>query len=439
MNLAKPNFSFTLGSKVSLSDADLQVLTFLYQPIIGVDAFSLYHLLASYPVNKKEMHNFLLQMLNCDMDALLKARYRLEGVGLLDVYEEESDAIYLIKRPLEAKNFFADGILRAFLYLKVGSHDFNMLKNLLIDTDAKTSIKGTRVTKRFDEVFDVAALSVTPQMESGKFSPDTLKNGIEIDSVFDVVEFQKIMVNKGISQAILTPELVQILNEFTFLYKFDLHELARLLFDAMVPNGSIDIGKLKLLARTQFQLISKGAGVRVVVKSDKINKTPENIDSPEAKIESFFAQSPVDFLQFKSGGKPPVPSDLRIVEWMFIDQGLPAGVVNVLVDYVLEYTGGKLPKALVETIVGQWQRLKIDTAAKAMEQVATVLQNSSTAKKEQVQTAKTKINMKRATRSEPIPEWLGRANSKQSVVDEDVIKQRIENMKQAMYEKAKDN
>ena len=56
-----------------------------------------------------------------------------------------------------------------------------------------------------------------------------------------------------------------------------------------------------------------------------------------------------------------------------VDQQMAPGVVNVLIDYVLNISDGRLPKQLVEKIAGEWQRKEINTTEKAMVQVKTML------------------------------------------------------------------
>ena len=50
-----------------------------------------------------------------------------------------------------------------------------------------------------------------------------------------------------------------------------------------------------------------------------------------------------------------------------LEQKLNPGVVNVLIDYVLKVNNKKLQKDYIETIVGQWKRLKVETVVDAME------------------------------------------------------------------------
>jgi len=440
MDVMKPNFNFKIIGDVFLSPEDLQVLSLLYQPIMRVDAFSLYITLLSLPKTTPKNHHLLLQLIGGDMLSLIDARERLEAMGLVDVYKDEAVATYFLKPPLSIKQFFNDAIMRAFLYVKIGAQDFNRLKQMLVTED--TWPVGEKVTKRFDEVFDVRPLSrfeQNLQMERSLVA----KQGIEIAAAFDAEMLMKILLKKGISWEIISPEMIQVLNEFAFLYKYDVHELALLVFDASDPNGSVDMLKLKDLARKQYQLINRGERVQVVTKA-QMTFGESNIQNSSAISEddiiSFLEQSPVEFLRFKSAGKPPVPADIRLVEWLYIDQKMPAGVVNVLVDYVLEHTGGSLPKQLIEKIAGQWQRQGIDTTEAAMNQVIATVTKGINYQKEKARPLGTlpAKQVKKAARIEPIPEWLGKEksdlDSNEGVYKEEMdgAKARIEQMKQMM-------
>jgi len=426
----KPNFKFKVLGDVFLSPSDLQSLTLLYQPIIGARAFSLYFLFLTLPVATEQKHHLLIQITDDSMEQLVDNRHRLEAAGLLDVYESSDLLTYVIKQPLSIKQFFSDAIMRAFLYVKIGAQDFNALRSMLVSK--VDSASGDKLTKRFDEVFDVRALSRLEQNLKPNVDPSRIGQGIEIATVFDSSMLSSILLKKGISGEILTIDLLKTLNEFAFLYKFDVHELARLVFDASLPDGSVDLVKMKLLARTQFQLMSSGANVQVVVKEEQRATEQAVLKGSEEGIITFLEQSPIDFLRFKSGGKPPVPADMKLVEWLYVDQGMPAGVVNVMVDYVLNYTDGQMPKQLIEKIAGQWQRQGVKTTQAAMDKVAKSLAKSSEYQKEkQKPIVKTPRNLKNITRVEPIPEWLGKSNTSDGT-DDSAAKERIEQMKREM-------
>jgi len=427
-----PSAKFIIATEVNLTPDQTQSLSLLYQPIMGVDAFSLYFLFLSLSKNMTYTHHLLLQITGGDMKKFILNRHQLEGVGLVDVYESEELMTYVVKKPLNIEQFFNDAIMRAFLSVKIGVADFNFLKQSL--TTTITLDIDQKKTKRFDEVYDVRVLNNNVQPFEKSNEATTV--GIEIAEIFNAEYLLSVFTKKAIPITNITPRNVEIINELAFLYKFDIHELAYFVFDAMTPAGIIDEVKLKHLARRQFQIMNKGDQVKIVVKDETfIDGLEVSKDESSDGIMSFLEQSPIEFLRFKSGGLPPVPADVRLVEWLFVDQSMPAGVVNVLVDYVLNYTDGQLPKQLVEKIAGQWQRQGIKTTEAAMKKVETTITKGIDYKKNQENPkAITKAQqMKKATRIEPIPDWLEKSQSVEMTDEEkNASLKRIEEMKKMM-------
>ena len=54
------------------------------------------------------------------------------------------------------------------------------------------------------------------------------------------------------------------------------------------------------------------------------------------------------------------------MEDLLIDYNLKPGVVNVLIDYILNINDKKLTRGLVEMMAGEWQRKGIETVEDAM-------------------------------------------------------------------------
>ena len=83
-------------------------------------------------------------------------------------------------------------------------------------------------------------------------------------------------------------------------------------------------------------------------------------------IYTFETISPKELLVSKNKGNEPTRRDLRLIEDLLLDYNLKPGVVNVLVDYILNINDKKLTRALVETMAGEWQRKGIETVEDAM-------------------------------------------------------------------------
>ena len=67
-------------------------LTHLYQPLIGVEAVSLYMTLLNEQsmqmAGHPQTHHVLMNYLQLPLDKIYEARQKLEGIGLLETYEQ---------------------------------------------------------------------------------------------------------------------------------------------------------------------------------------------------------------------------------------------------------------------------------------------------------------------------------------------------------------
>ena len=404
----KPNTVFEMNAKLALHTDELQALTLLYQPLISYGGISLFLTLNSLAANSKVRHHLLLQILNTNMEQLLEWRYKLEAVGLLAVYEKQKAAYtYVLKRPLTPESFFNDGIINVFLNLKVGQEEYMQIKQMFMATGSEPL--GEQVTKTFNEVFDTNILLYSKQVQnvSPLSGAATSKTGIELSQTLNEEVLRAILKQQGLEEKVLSDKLFEQLNQMAFLYKLDEHELARLILDALDVNGFVNLQSLRKQAKQYFGFVSKGQPIKLVEKcphQPQIATTP--MEAKEEQLLAFLSQNPLDFLRYKAHQKEPVPADKQLVEWLFIDQQMPAGVVNILIDYVLKIAEGKLPKQLVEKIAGQWQRKEINTIQKAMAQV----KQARAAKKKRETEKQMPIALNKANgrviRKEVVPDWL---------------------------------
>ncbi|WP_054948854.1 replication initiation and membrane attachment family protein [Numidum massiliense] len=75
--------------------------------------------------------------------------------------------------------------------------------------------------------------------------------------------------------------------------------------------------------------------------------------------------SPLELLErYQRGGKIP-EADIELVEALYEQYGLPTGVINVLIEYVLLTNEYKLPRPLVEKMAGHWRRANVKTVEEA--------------------------------------------------------------------------
>ena len=427
-----------------MTSEEIQVLTLLYQPIIGPQAVSLFTTLNTLALKKQEQsltHHLLLQLLNTNIEEFLEWRYKLEAVGLVSVYitEESHHITYVLKRPMKARAFFSDGIINVFLNLKVGNVDYQALKQFFIEDAFKA--EGKNVSKPFNEVFDTTVLLRNSQTLQASPLPvsEMKREGVELETAFNEELLFALLKQFGLDDQILSDKLLDQINKIAFLYKLDESELARLIFDALDSDGFVNLEVFRKQAKQYFQFLNKGKPIEVVevsqVNQETMISEANAASAKEKQLLIHLSQHPLSFLKFKQHQKEPVPADRQLVEWLVVDQQMPSGVVNVLIDYVLNISDGRLPKQLVEKIAGEWQRKEIDNTEKAIAQVKSTLKAKQKRENEKTMPAASKPSYQksaRVVRQEQVPDWLKapqtQESNKKTLSEEDL--QKIERMKQ---------
>ena len=440
----KPNTTFDLSPIQMMTSEEIQVLTLLYQPIIGPQAVSLFTTLNTLALKKQEQsltHHLLLQLLNTNIEEFLEWRYKLEAVGLVSVYitEESHHITYVLKRPMKARAFFSDGIINVFLNLKVGNVDYQALKQFFIEDAFKA--EGKNVSKPFNEVFDTTVLLRNSQTLQASPLPvsEMKREGVELEKAFNEELLFALLKQFGLDDQILSDKLLDQINKIAVLYKLDESELARLIFDALDSDGFVNLEVFRKQAKQYFQFLNKGKPIEVVevsqVNQETMISEANAASAKEKQLLIHLSQHPLSFLKFKQHQKEPVPADRQLVEWLVVDQQMPSGVVNVLIDYVLNISDGRLPKQLVEKIAGEWQRKEIDNTEKAIAQVKSTLKAKQKRENEKTMPAASKPSYQksaRVVRQEQVPDWLKapqtQESNKKTLSEEDL--QKIERMKQ---------
>ena len=166
--MAKKTFDvqskMTIMSSFTLSNDDVSSLSLLYAPLIGSDALLLYLAFESFLERnnlKSEdiIHQDFLEIYSLNANSFLKARYMLEGIGLLNTYTKDNSFIYVICPPLTPKNFLKDVTLGLYLYSKVRKETFDLIcKHFKIERVDKANFEN--ITKSFDEVFEIGRAHV---------------------------------------------------------------------------------------------------------------------------------------------------------------------------------------------------------------------------------------------------------------------------------------
>src|SRR5699024_8022450 len=125
----------------------------------------------------------------------------------------------------------------------------------------------------------------------------------------------------------------------------------------------------------------------------------------DRRIRAFETYSPAEFLEQSAGGAQPAPADLKVVEEVMLEQKLPAGVINVLLDFVLKKNNMKLSRNYITKVAGQWARKNIQTVTEAME--IAIKENEANKAFHEQKTKRPKAKPgKRNPRQDKLPKWM---------------------------------
>ncbi len=364
---------YLVYSKGIITSEKIEILTNLYQPIIGYTAVSLYlTLLNDYnkkSPNEEFTHHHLMTLMQLKLESVKDARLKLEGIGLLKTYfkaGEINNYIYVLYSPISAYEFFNHPILNIVLYNNIGDHEYQKLQNYY--KASRIPLKDYQdITIKFEDIYtpntNTSLLFDNIDIRNDKKINLAVKSNFDIDLLIESIP--KILV----SEKCFTKETKELILNLAYIYRIDNLTMQGLVRNSLNERGLIDKNELSKSARNHFQFENNGRLPTLIYnKQPEYLKTPLGSDSKMARLIYMFENTtPYDFLRKSYGNVEPTNSDKKLIENLMQEQKINPGVINVLIDYVLKVNNKKLNKSYVETIAGQWKRLKVETVVDAME------------------------------------------------------------------------
>ena len=416
-----PADTYKIINRTILTDFERKTIISLYEPIIGANAVSLYFTLwqdAERKTSDKFNHHHLMTTLKLGLEPVTSARRALESMGLVRSFYKEGEIneyIYELYSPLTPFEFFNHPIFNVILYNNIGAIEYESL--------SKYYKKQEAIPKDFEEItttIDANFKSVAMNsLESTQDIQNTASIGPNIDEAY--IDFDLLIASlpkNTVSEKAFNKRTRHLINSLAFVYDLDTLKMSELLRTVINENGIIDKDALRVNARKYYQFNNSGSLPTLIYRTQ-----PEHLKAPEGDMSNrgkmiyiFENTSPYDFLRSKYHGSEPTARDLSLLEYLAVDLGLNPGVINVLIDYVLKINNNKLTRAFVETIAGQWKRMNIETAEKAM----------TTAEKEHKKN-KTKVFTKKTEKKEPpTPVWFNETQEAEEASEE--VKKELDDM-----------
>ena len=410
-----PADSYVVINKTILHDEDRKIITNLYLPVIGTDAVMLYFtfwadLDTSQIVSKDFSHQKLVSNLRMTINEIETARGKLEAIGLIKTLIKTGSVnnyIYEIYSPVSANEFLSHPILNIVLYSNLGKTEYdNVVKAFKLPRFNTSSYED--ITKSYNDEFE--SVSLTSYELSLEDIRKYNKLKLNINSNFDFNFLISSMPKSIDTNKVFTKEIKELIINLSFLYDIDAVKMSNIIKGCFNERGTINKDELRKASRNYYQFDNGGMLPTLIDNSQpKYLRKPIGDTSRRAKmIYTFETISPRELLVKMNKGNDPTRRDLKLVEDLLVDYKLKPGVVNVLIDYILNVNDKKLTRSLVETLAGEWQRLGIETVEEAM----------SRAEKEH------KKRNKKFTKTEvkdmKTPDWFDKDITKDKVSDDEV-------------------
>lgn len=394
-------------------------LSHLYQPIVGRLAVSLYHLLLSEAdladQDAVQTHHSLMAYLSAPLDKIYEARGRLEALGLLRTYrsKEESEQtiyIYAVHPPFTPEEFFQDDMLALLLTHELGQDKYEQVKSRFVKPEP--SVEGyEEITASFDAVFHHKMMEsvqretevMAEQKRSQEYRGPRTSEG-RVDFTWLRQALHKRMYP---SERILTGRNKKLIVQLASLYDLSNVELEKAVTWAIDENHCLVEEEFKAACHDFMKEEKTGQHASVDDREKWKSVEKGTTGSKEDQFVEMLEQiSPRELLEDLSNGNRASEQDLKLIRDVMTEQGMTAGVMNVLVHYVMLKTDMKLSKSYMEKIASHWARKNVTTVRQAM--------NLAKAEHQKYQQWGRQKTQKRASqKDEVIPVWFNKEEEKQ--------------------------
>lgn len=409
----QPADSFKILMPYPFSNYDRQLLTLLYQPLVGAEAIAFYLTLWAEGEESSEeaTHYTLLNTLGVSISKVFESRIQLEAIGLLKTFRKDNGSrsfIYELCPPLDPKKFFADPLLSMFLFSKVGESAYRKVRDrFVIHTEISEGYE--EVSRTFTDIFQPVHAKAGYPMETENLQ-ERKKGAYETDEEFDFALLRQGLSEQLVPHKVLTASIRDLIAKLAFLYSWGPLEMQKVILLAIDDDYKLSVESLKKAAADYYKLtVATTAPQLVQVKKSD----PKKAEAPKTKQDELIvyleSTSPVEVLRDIANGKEPLPADVQLANQLVMQHGMEPAVVNVLLQYVLLRTDMKLTKAYVEKIASHWLRKKVTTAKEAMDLARIEHEQYIKWKSEGSPTSASKSSSssnRKPVREEKLPEWF---------------------------------
>lgn len=434
-----PSDPYIVTTKGLIYDYDRKIISLLYQPMIGPVCLSLYITLWSEMENnrmwsKGATHHSLMNYMGLGLTDIYQARKKLEGIGLLKTYqkkEQEQDVkqlIYELQPPLQPADFFKDDFIGVLLYKTIGSSQFDRLKRFFCKPGFPRD-EYKEVTKSFNSVFTASLVEkkslqsdIDEPIENDIFLDRSKANSIELDMEEFSYDLLLMKIKNQVSKKTLNDaELMREIGKQAFLFDIDALKMGDIVMDSIDNSyGDVSVSEFRKKVNEWFMIEKPGKTIKLEEITQPFalrTQLTEPKTEAEVLVRYFETASPIQFLTDIGYGAKPVRADVEIVNLLFNQLRLTPGVINVLLHYVMLKQDMKLSRSYVEKLGGHWSRLGIKTVIEAQGKL--ISEQQQYVEWAKGSTYNNKGRKQKFTRTEMIPNWLGKEKEEEQPIKEE--------------------
>ncbi|MBQ0045422.1 MAG: DnaD domain protein [Mycoplasma sp.] len=329
------SFFFTV-KKVNEFKLNINALYDLYLPVVGKTATSFYMILSNMVENNKD-HNLtfnsdnICKQLNVSNEQLSVAKDKLEAIGLLSTFistnnRKDNILILMVKSALAYQDFIANPKLKTLLINQIGQTNVEYLeyKNAP-ESQLQDAIE---ITRSFEQVF----------------------NGAELKNVH-ILDFEKLYQNiqKTTSLPLVIDENCKnIIQDVYGKYRISLKDIEFVLYDSINDMDGFNKVNPNLLIQNFNRLVNKqvAAPLQTVTRDFRLFTTGLDQEMEDKIYLDYKMCNPELYLSiiFKKALSSEEKQLIHILRTKF---HLNDEIINVLVDFSLNKTNGKLNKKYI--------------------------------------------------------------------------------------------
>jgi len=365
MDYISKNDYYEIRFASMITNVDKDTLLELYQPLIGAASCALYLTMLKHKKNADGGRIFkmeqLLKTMQISANDLLGARHYLEAVGLIRTYESKSEDvrcyIYQVFSPKSPKAFFEDVLFSGLLIQAVG------------DKEAKRLANKYKVNLTIPEEYKEVSASFVDVYKPNYDDPSFFKTfghqiigrdhgRAQLSFNYDLF-FKYISENSTLDSSQFKKKDMKEIERLATLFGLNEKQMANIVVKEYWVNGSLHL---------EFDKIKNRAEEEIKVNVAQTNEKSNVSGSSElaTKIQMMDEVAPAKFLQYLQNGTKPARSDINIINSLSKDYGFGNGIINVVVDYVLNKNNNVLSKNYCEKIASSLAREGCKTTVDAM-------------------------------------------------------------------------